>query len=263
MIRKLFFYLGIWFYLAPRNKQITGMMLDFLNSQELVGSNLKRIFYRFRDLRKIERIGLLGNQSILELGTGSSSIFFLNLKRLRALYSFEENSQWLFTALKNYSGENWNLTISPMNISQVNGIRGTKYVSNLPLDVDFIYVDGPSTVKYSGNISSPNLDLGMPTNHADKRTVIAIDARVSTTIFLKDVYEETHVFLPSSVFTDNWQEIMQESHGRVTPKLQREMKSCLSIGMTRTSLLVPRQFLNVKILEQGGEAEIKFHEQTD
>jgi hypothetical protein len=246
MFRKLFFYFGIWFYLAPRKKQIAGMMLNFLNSRNLVGSNLERIFYRFRDLRKIEKMGLLGSQSILELGTGSSTIFFLNLKELRALNSFEENAQWLLSALMKYSGQNWMLTISPMEIYQVNGIRGNKYVSNLPLDVNFIYVDGPSTVNFSGNISSPNLDLGMPHNHADERTIIAIDARISTTIFLKEIYEETHVFLPSSVFIDNWQEIMRESHSPVVLNLQGEMESCLSIGMTRTSLLVPKQLLSVK-----------------
>ena len=222
--------------LRPMSFKIFQLILRFMSNQELVGSNPLRLYYRYRDLRLLDKKGLIGSK-ILELGTGSSTIYFLNRKKTLSLYSLEESRDFLLEGLNEKSFSKFRIEIVKAVEQNYNKISGTRYNFKILGDFDFVYVDGPVCLTDKNGLSLPNLDLLEGVNYLN--SVIAIDARISTVLLLSEHYRETHFLIEGNVYRGNFgrvSKIMEEEYGLTLTSL---IKKVGKIRLIRTCVLIP------------------------
>jgi len=222
--------------LMPTSFKFFQLILRFMSNQELVGSNPLRLYYRYRDLRLLDKEGFIGSK-ILELGTGSSTIYFLNRRKTLSLHSLEESRDFLLKGLSEQSFFKFKIEIVKAVKQDYKSISGTRYDFKILGDFDFVYIDGPVCLNDKNGLSLPNLDLLSGVNYLN--SVIAIDARISTVLLLSEHYRESHFLIESRVYQSNFGKISKIIEEEYKLTVTSPIKKVSKILTIRTCVLVP------------------------
>jgi len=240
--RNILFLIQIFWKLMPRSIDSIRQMFQFLFTTRLVGARLDRTSYRFHDLSLLAKKNLLRG-SVLELGSGSSTIFFLNLSKVKSVTTVEESRDYLLPLLargmkKLEVFDAPRITSSFPIVGSHYGLREEFIDSQLP---DFIYIDGPSCVSLHDNFSLPCLDMALIPPR--ENVVYAIDARTATVMFLAMHLKDTHILVPSNSYSaelGRYKEYLQENFKYV---FDNKINVINNLNLIRTSILLPKRFL--------------------
>jgi hypothetical protein len=200
-----------------------------------VGSTVEKARIRFLDLRLILKVD--GRSlKVVELGAGSSTIFFLSQKQVSSLVTLEENSQYL-PELKSKKLQSKILSVIEDSFG---GKRGTRYQGSEPFlkTADFIYIDGPVSGSDKNRLAQPNLDLLVSSSLDDK--TIAIDCRSNTVLLANEFLSKSHYLVPSKSFLH---EIHRIGLGVDLDSSQATIKDFRKISgkLVRTSVFLPKK----------------------
>ena len=177
-------------FFGLNNPKLYLAFFRFLRS-EAVGSSKTKIWYRFNDLAKIFDVAP-DSMVVTELGQGSSTFFFLGTKKVKKLFSLEEDENYSLQI----SNRKLTTVISRVLISKFGEEVGTKYLNgNEYLNLsNFIYLDGPVSHPDRNGVAFPNLDcLDVPLCGK----IIAVDCRTNTVRLLATQLRDTHIIFPS------------------------------------------------------------------
>jgi len=169
-------------------------LLSFLRSSA-VGSTVEKARIRFLDLSLILEVDGR-NLKIVELGAGSSTIFFLSQRQVSSLVTLEENAQYL----PDIKSKKLQSKILSVIEDSFKGKVGTRYQGSEPFlnTADLIYIDGPVSGSDQNGLALPNLDLLVSGSLNDK--TIAIDCRSNTVLLANEHLSKSHYLVPSKSF---------------------------------------------------------------
>lgn len=144
-------------------------------------------------------------QSIIELGSGTTSaVFALWTRRNNVRYrSYEHYPAWAQVTENCLSeagllGEKSPLCLCPSRVNPEGTATG--FVEKLPVDVDFVYVDGPPCRLEDGR-KVPNDDVVRLFDAGGRPRVIVVDGRLDTVDLIRFHPEgRRYRFLPSLVY---------------------------------------------------------------
>ena len=200
-----------------------------------VGSNVEKARIRFLDLSLILKVDGR-NLNVVELGAGSSTIFFLSRKQVSSLVTLEENEQYL-PEIKSKKLHNRILSVIEDNFQ---GKSGTRYQGSEPFlqTADFIYIDGPVSGSDKNGLAQPNLDLLVSGSLDDK--TIAIDCRSNTVLLANERLSKSHYLVPSKSFLHEIKKIeiisnLDSSHAIIGDLWK------ISGKLVRTSVFLPKK----------------------
>lgn len=200
-----------------------------------VGNNSRTLANRFSDFTELRLY--FANRKVLEFGTGSSTLFFLNsANKVSSLTSFEQDEKYLPKFTKRTKNYNYVLSdVTSVRIAEMNGTMfegANQYINNS----DFIYIDGPVSPNNSHiDMAGPNLDVFYANTLKDK--VIAVDRRHATVALLAIKLSETHRLITTKSFVSD------------LPKLEKlinvaQIESIIDfkseIALKRTSVFFPK-----------------------
>ena len=160
-----------------------------------MGSSFLKARTRFLDLSHILKIH--GDDlKVVELGAGSSTIFFLSRNKVSSLVTLEENEQYLPDIKSNKLRTQLLAVIE----DKIKGRVGTRYQGSESFlrTADFIYIDGPTSGSDQNGLAQPNLDILVSGDLDDK--TIAIDGRSNTVWVAIEHLSQSHHFIPSKAF---------------------------------------------------------------
>ncbi len=160
-----------------------------------IGSTVEKARIRFLDLSLILKVD--GRSlKVVELGAGSSTIFFLSRKQVSSLVTLEENAQYL-PEIKSKKLQSEILSVIEDSFGEK---RGTRYQGSEPFlkTADLIYIDGPVSSSDKNGLAEPNLDLLVSSSLDDK--TIAIDCRSNTVLLANKLLSKSHYLVPSKSF---------------------------------------------------------------
>jgi hypothetical protein len=206
-------------------------LFRFLRSNAY-GANLEKIDARFDDLLKIQQM-IRHKSSVLEFGSGFSTLFFAYSKKVGKLTTLEENELYL-PKIKNAKFEHFCLDV--INVKFGNSLT-RKYINlpaNLKVEFDLIYVDGPTTPRLAINEAAPNIDLLEIPKIQLKNSIIAIDIRIKTVELLQEYLRETHYLLVSKK--------CYLKGMKLTEKVHNNLQKNLAYHLKLTSLLIPKNY---------------------
>ncbi len=144
-------------------------------------------------------------KSILELGSGSSTLVFSNYSKKNSanLLSVDENAKWAKNTsdlVKNEIANDLNIIVHEKMCLPARTPPEIKYNAILEGKFDFVFIDGPSLqigkTKLSDAVNSNVFDL------EEKPDVIVIDVRKATALELSKRYSEFYDVYLSDLFTE-------------------------------------------------------------
>lgn len=238
-LKKCIFLIRLLFSFHPRSVNSAKQFILFLRSTNLVGSRIDRTYYRFKDLTLLKRCNFLqGN--VIEFGSGSSTIFFTNLPKVKEVKTIEENREYLLPSLEK-NKKKLKITIAP-RVELNTPIIGSKYDLDLEFisasEPNFIYVDGPSCISMDEYFALPCLDLvSIPPKSS---AVYAIDARTATVMFLNIHLKNTHNLFPSRSFCRELERYRNYFESKFQYRFDYESKKRLHGYLIRTSVFLPK-----------------------
>lgn len=225
--------------LRPRSFEVLRLILELILSRNLLGARISKLLLRYQDLSILRKIGLIRGK-VVDFGSGSSTIFFLNCPRVNHLVTFEEDARFLLPGLKRVSSNELDLRFSKAVEGEIWGVLGTRYQLQLVGDFDFIYIDGPTCKSNESGLSLPNLDLILRKKSDLLETVIAIDSRSSTTLFLGKYLRESHILVPSAGLSAKLTAIANQFRKSYGLDLLDDLEISEGINLRRTNLLLPK-----------------------
>ena len=200
-----------------------------------VGSTVEKARIRFLDLNLILKVD--GRSlDVVELGAGSSTIFFLSQKQVSSLITLEENAQYL-PEVKSKKLQSKILSVIEDSFG---GKRGTRYQGSESFlkTADLIYIDGPVSGSDKNGLAQPNLDLLVSSSLNDK--TIAIDCRSNTVLLANELLSKSHYLVPSKSFLHEMNRIRLgvdlDSSQAIVEDLRR-----ISGKLVRTSVFFPKK----------------------
>jgi hypothetical protein len=217
-------------------------LLNFYRSTA-VGSSFQKARIRFLDLSQILTIHE-DHLNVVELGAGSSTLFFLSQNKVSSLATLEECEKYL-PKIKSSKLRTHLLVVIEDNIK---GRKGTRYQGSEPFiqTANFIYIDGPTTGNDQNGFAQPNLDIFVSGVLSDK--TIAIDGRSNTVWLAIEHLSQSHYFIPSRAYLRHMGKF---NHGLTVAFGQIEKKyfKKLEGKLVRTSVFLPKnQFTSKSIL---------------
>ena len=199
---------------------------------EAVGSSKIKVCYRFNDLARILDVAP-DSIVVTELGQGSSTFFFLGNKKVRKVFSLEEDEKFSLQI----SNHKLTTVISSVLLSKFGEEVGTKYLNGkeyLNLS-NFIYLDGPVSQPDRNGIAFPNLDC-LDVQLCGK--IIAVDCRTNTVRLLATQLRDTHILFPSkSVISECRKFSLNLTIGVINS--QSQTHKFLKDNLVRTSVFFP------------------------
>ena len=178
----------------PKSLNLIFCLLTFYKSTA-VGSSFLKARIRFLDLSHILKIH--GDYlKVVELGAGSSTIFFLSRNKVSSLVTLEENEQYL----PDIKSDKLRTQLLAVIEDKIKGRIGTRYQGSESFlqTADFIYIDGPTSGSDQNGLAQPNLDILVSGDLGDK--TIAIDGRSNTVWLAIEHLSQSHHFIPSKAF---------------------------------------------------------------
>ncbi len=239
ILRFLYYSSKVLISLQPRTFEVLRLIFEFTLSHNLIGSKISKLRLRYEDLSILRKLGLIRGK-IVDFGSGSSTIFFLNCPRVNHLVTFEEDARFLLPGLKRVSSKKLDLRFSKAVQGEIWGVPGTRYQEQLLGSYDFIYIDGPTCNSNESGLSLPNLDLILEYNGDLLDTAIAIDSRTSTTLFLGKHLHESHFLIPSTGLSGKLTAIANQFSKSYGLELLEDLQISEGINLRRTNLLIPK-----------------------
>lgn len=242
-LKTFYFFVGSLFLLRVHKISQIQDFIEFIKGPG-VGKSLPKIYIRFRDLQKITR--LMNKESVIEFGSGSSTLFFIFRKNIcNKLITIEEDSLYLpkirRTEIK------YQPQILKSKTGNFGGFIGTYFPQSSELidDATFIYVDGPvSPVLDNFPSVAPNLDTLVDVDLTGK--IVVIDCRSLTVALLQRKLANTHYFLPSKSFLIEFPKIkffLKDNYG-IYAKYHFSFENDI---LTRSNVFLPIDKLDVKL----------------
>ena len=174
-VRYIFVFSYVYTYFSDSRLLEFYNMLRFGNaigvrSQPWRGYDILRVLKKYKP------------KQIAEMGSGTSSaVFASNLSRNDGhLVTYEQSSEWHKTTMNalNKTGlknDKINIELVPSEESE----KGSRFTKKIGMNSDFIYIDGPVTVKVNGQ-KMPCLDIIEFLDDGNCPDVIMIDGRYDT-----------------------------------------------------------------------------------
>jgi hypothetical protein len=199
-----------------------------------IGNTWGVLTHRFQDLSTLRPY--FSARNILEFGTGSSTLYFLNHGGQSCmLTSYEQDIAYLPKYV--FNRPRARAVISEVVLENHQEFAGSRFSDSIEdIDrADFIYVDGPvSPFNVQQGMAGPNLDL--MASDSLSRKLIAVDRRHLTVILLIQKLAKTHWFIPTKSFLLDAGRLGFDAGiiENYTPADQQMMK------LARTCVFIPR-----------------------
>ena len=157
--------------------------------------------YPWRAMDQLKILRKVAPQRIVELGSGTSTGLFaryVHQTHGASLLSLDESEDWARLSLKGL--ERAGLAPHPAIRLEVarrmENAAGSFYAFDLPLDIDLLYIDGPSVMKVEGK-KTANQDIVRLFERGGRPRAIMVDGRVATVQAIADHEAGRHYhFIP-------------------------------------------------------------------
>ena len=196
------------------------------------GATLEKIDARFDDLLKIQQM-FRKKFSVLEFGSGFSTLFFAYSKKVVKLTTLEENELYL-PKIKSLKFEHFCLDVINVKFGDNLTRKFVNLPSNLNAEFDLIYVDGPTTPRLAFGEAAPNIDLLDIPKILLMNSIIAVDIRIKTVELLQEYLGETHYLVASKKCYLKGMKLIEKVHDNLPNNFAYNLKL--------TSLLIPKNY---------------------
>ena len=171
-------------------------------------TGVKKAKLGLTEIRPVEIVNVVDKfkpNSILELGSGASTILFLELlmsiNKGSKFLSIDESEKWRELTLLGINKFLPN-RLNDFELRQSNKVEteyGTKYETEFDQIFDLVYIDGPTVALKDGE-KLPCLDIQKIIESGFFPNIIMIDGRLDTVDLIKKIASSEYDFHPSAIY---------------------------------------------------------------